>query len=275
MPKNFQTVSTYPEMPKKKQRSQALSFLDEESGDSSPRPPSPAPQVLRSQAISPVNSRVSVGSSAVTATTVEPRSGSASSGHSGGRLFAVAQERSHSSSPGTPPLSSTVVGCAAPPDLLQIVQLSGASLRQAALDLIDAYQQDAAPAILEVVRLAVAVSGSKFEVKLEDMERFEMDEIVEEASAVDQLPDQCPLLGKGLIGLLELWNYLQGTALLQGGCDPASASYLSRSHQQLMTIVQFHIRLCLWPVTLSSTTGSSWTSLPRSLSACLARRRGH
>ena len=262
-------------MPKKKQRSQALSFLDEESGDSSPKPPSPAPQLLRSQAISPVNSRVSVGSSAVTVTTVEPRSGSASSGHSGGRLFAVAQERSHSLSPGTPPLSSTVVGCAAPPDLLQIVQLSGASLRQAALDLIDAYQQDAAPAIFEVVRLAVAVSGSKFEVKLEDMERFEMDEIVEEASAVDQLPDQCPLLGKGLIGLLELWNYLQGTALLQGGCDPASASYLSRSHQQLMTIVQFHIRLCLWPVTLSSTTGSSWTSLPRSLSACLARSRGH
>ena len=190
-------------------------------------------------------------------------------------MFAVAQERSHSSFPGTPPLSSTVVGCAAPPDLLQIVQLSGASLRQAALDLIDAYQQDAAPAIFEVVRLAVAVSGSKFEVKLEDMERFEMDEIVEEASAVDQLPDQCPLLGKGLIGLLELWNYLQGTLLLQGGCDPASASYLSRSHQPLLTIIQFYIRLCLWPVTLSSTTGSSWTRLPRSLSACLARSRGH
>jgi len=180
-------------MPKKKQRSQASSFLDEESGDSSPRLPPPAPQLPRSHAISPVNSRVSVGSSAVTTTSVEPRS--ASSGHSDAQLCAVAQERSHSSSPGTPPLSSTVAGCAAPPDLLQIVQLSGASLQQAALDLIDAYQQDAAPSIFEVVRLAVAVSGSKFEVKLEDLERFDMAEIVEEASAVDQLPDQCPLIG--------------------------------------------------------------------------------
>ena len=190
-------------MPKKKQRSQALSFLDEESGDSSPRPPSPAPRLPRSHAISPVNSRVSVGSSAVTTSSVEPRSCSASSGHSGARLSAVAQKRSHSSSPGTPPLSSTVAGCAAPPDLLEIVQLSGASLQQAALDLIDAYQQDAAPAIFEVVRLAVAVSGSMFKVKLEDMERFEMAEIAEEASAVDQLPDQCPLIGKGHIALLD------------------------------------------------------------------------
>ena len=190
-------------MPKKKQRSQALSFLDEESGDSSPRLPSPAPQLPRSHAISPVNSRVSVGSSAVTTSSVEPRSCSASSGHSGARLSAVAQKRSHSSSPGTPPLSSTVAGCAAPPDLLEIVQLSGASLQQAALDLIDAYQQDAAPAIFEVVRLAVAVSGSMFKVKLEDMERFEMAEIAEEASAVDQLPDQCPLIGKGHIALLD------------------------------------------------------------------------
>ena len=196
-------------MPKKKQRSQASSFLDEESGDSSPRFPSPAPQLPRSHhPISPVNSRVSVGSSAVTTTSVEPRSGSASSGHFGARLTALSQERSHSSSPGTPPLSSTVAGCAAPPDLLQIVQLSGASLQQAALDLIEAYQQDAAPAIFEVVRLAVAVSGSKFEVKLEDMERFEMAEIVEEASAADQLPDQCPLIGEGLLVLHELWNYL-------------------------------------------------------------------
>ena len=135
----------------------------------------------------------------MTTTTVEPRSGSASSGHSGGRLSAVAQERSHSSSPGTPPLSSTVAGCAAPPDLLQIVQLSGASLRQAALDLIDAYQQDPAPAIFELVRLSLAVSGSKFEVKLEDMERLEMAEVVEEAAVDDQLPDQCPVIGKGLI----------------------------------------------------------------------------
>ena len=193
--KNFQTVRIVVlKMPKKKQRCQASSFLDQESGDSSPRLPSHAPQ--RSNQISPVNSRVSVGSSAVTFTSVEPRSGSASSGHSGDRLSALAEERSHSSSPGTPPLSSTVAGCAAPPDLLQIVQLSGASLQQAALDLIDAYQQDAAPAIFEVVRCAVAVSGSKFEVKLEDMERFEMAEIVEEAAAVDHLPDQCLLMGK-------------------------------------------------------------------------------
>ena len=181
-------------MPKKKQRSQALSFLDEESGDSSPRPPSPAPQLPRSHTISPVNSRVSVGSSAVTSTSVEPRSGSASSPRSrsgsGARLSALAQERSNSSSPGTPPLSSTVAGSAAPPDLLQIVQLSGASLQQAALDLIDAYQQDPAPAIFELVRLSLAVSGSKFEVKLEDMERLEMAEVVEEAAAVNQLPDE-------------------------------------------------------------------------------------
>ena len=83
MLKNFQTVPIIAlEMPKKKQRSQASSFLDEESGDSSPRFPSPAPQLPRSHhPISPVNSRVSVGSSAVTTTSVEPRSGSASSGH--------------------------------------------------------------------------------------------------------------------------------------------------------------------------------------------------
>ena len=227
------------EMPKKKQRSQATSFLDEESGDSSPRPPSPAPQLLRNFAISPVNSRVSVGSSAVTSTSVEPRSGSASSlrSGSGARLSALAQERSNSSSPGTPPLSSTVAGSAAPPDLLQIVQLSGASLQQAALDLIDAYQQDPAPAIFELVRLSLAVSGSKFEVKLEDMERLEVAEIVEEAADVDQLPDQCPVIGKGLIVMLrESWNYLQGTPLMQGDCDPAFASYLSRSYQLLVPI---------------------------------------
>ena len=200
MSKNFQTVHIVVlKMPKKKQRCQASSFLDQESGDSSsPRLPSHAPQLLRSNQMSPVNSRVSVGSSAVTSTSVEPRSGSASSVHSGDRPSALAEESSHSSSPGTPPLSSTVAGCAAPPDLLQIVRLSGASLQQAALDLIDAYQQDAAPAIFEVVRCAVAVSGSKFEVKLEDMERFEMAEIVEEAAAVDHLPDQCLLIGKGL-----------------------------------------------------------------------------
>ena len=182
-------------MPKKKQRSQT--FLDEESGDSSPRPPSPAPQLLRNLAISPVNSRVSVGSSAVTTTSVEPRSGSASSlrSGSGARLSALAQERSNSSSPGTPPLSSTVAGSAAPTDLLQIVHLSGASLHQAALDLIDAYQHDPAPAIFELVRLSLAVSGSKFEVKLEYMERLEMAEIVDEAAVVDQLPDQCPVIG--------------------------------------------------------------------------------
>ena len=184
-------------MPKKKQRSQALSFLDEESGDSSPRLPSPAPQLPRSHGISPVNSRVSVGSSAVTATSVEPRSGSASS-RSGARLSALAQERSNSSSPGTPPLSSTIAGSAAPPDLLQIVHLSGASLHQAALDLIDAYQHDPAPAIFELVRLSLAVSGSKFEVKLEYMERLEMAEIVDEAAVVDQLPDQCPVIGNRL-----------------------------------------------------------------------------
>ena len=182
-------------MPKKKQRSQT--FLDEESGDSSPRPPPPAPQLLRNLAISPVNSRVSVGSSAVTTTSVEPRSGSASSlrSGSGARLSALAQERSNSSSPGTPPLSSTVAGSAAPPDLLQIVHLGGASLHQAALDLIDAYQHDPAPAIFELVRLSLAVSGSKFEVKLEDMERLEMAEVVDEAAVVDQLPNQCPVIG--------------------------------------------------------------------------------
>ena len=183
------------EMPKKKQRSQT--FLDEESGDTSPRPPSPAPQLLRNLAISPVNSRVSVGSSAVTTTSVEPRSGSASSlrSGSGARLSALAQERANSSSPGTPPLSSTVAGSAAPPDLLQIVHLGGASLHQAALDLIDAYQHDPAPAIFELVRLSLAVSGSKFEVKLEYMERLEMAEIVDEAAVVDQLPEQCPVIG--------------------------------------------------------------------------------
>ena len=42
-------------MPRKKQRSQALSFLDEESGDSSPRL-----QLMSVSAISPVNSKVSV-----------------------------------------------------------------------------------------------------------------------------------------------------------------------------------------------------------------------
>ena len=186
-------------MPKKKQRCQSTSFLDQESGDSSPKLPPPAHQLLRNNPMSPVNSRVSVGSSAVTSTSVEPRSDSASSGHSGARLAALAQERSHSSSPGTPPLSSTVAGCATPPDLLEIVQLSGASLQQAALDLIDAYQQDARPAIFEVVRCAVAVSGSKYEARLEDMERFEMAEIVEEAAAVDHLPYQCPLIGEGLL----------------------------------------------------------------------------
>ena len=194
--KNFQQFpKVILEMPKKKQRSQT--FLDEESGDTSPRPPSPAPQLLRNLAISPVNSRVSVGSSAVTTTSVEPRSGSASSlrSGSGARLSALAQERSNSSSPGTPPLSSTVAGSAAPPDLLQIVHLSGASLHQAALDLIDAYQHDPAPAIFELVRLSLAVSGSKFEVKLEYMERLEMAEIVDEAAVVDQLPEQCPVIG--------------------------------------------------------------------------------
>ena len=194
--KNFQQFpKVILEMPKKKQRSQT--FLDEESGDSSPRPPPPAPQLLKNLAISPVNSRVSVGSSAVTATSVEPRSGSASSlrSGSGARLSALAQERSNSSSPGTPPLSSTVAGSAAPPDLLQIVHLGGASLHQAALDLIDAYQHDPAPAIFELVRLSLAVSGSKFEVKLEYMERLEMAEIVDEAAVVDQLPEQCPVIG--------------------------------------------------------------------------------
>jgi len=184
-------------MPKKKQRSEALSFLDEESGDSSPRLPAPAPQqLLRHPVLSPVNSRVSVGSSAVTTTSVEPRSGSASSGRSGAQLSAKAQEkRSHSSSPGTPPLSSTVAGSAAPPDLVQIVQMSGTSLQQAALDLVDAYQQDPAPAIFEIVHLAVAVSGSKLEVKLETLEQLEMAEVVEEAAALDQLPDRCPVIG--------------------------------------------------------------------------------
>ena len=43
-------------MPRKKQRSQALSFLDEESGDSSPRP-SPSPPIPSVSAISPVNSK--------------------------------------------------------------------------------------------------------------------------------------------------------------------------------------------------------------------------
>ena len=206
-------------MPKKKQRSQALSFLDEESGDSSPRLPSPAPQQLqRHPVLSPVISRVSVGSSAVTTTTVEPRSGSASSGRSAAQPSAPAQEkRSHSSSPGTPPLSSTVVGSAAPPDLLQIVQLSGTSLQQAALDLVDAYQQDPAPAICEIVRLSVAVSGSKFEVKLETLEQLEMAEVVEEAAALDQLPDQCPVIGKSVLrAILLKETSLQATPPKQG-----------------------------------------------------------
>ena len=179
-------------MPRKKQRSQALSFLDEESGDSSPRL-----QLMSVSAISPVNSKVSVGSSAVTTTTAEPRSGSASSGPSGTRKSVSAQEtRSQSSSPGNPPLSSTIAANAAPPDLLQIIQRSGPSLQQAALDLVDAYQQDHAPTILELVRLALAVSGSKYEVRLETLEQLEMAEVVEEASNIDQLPEQCPVIGK-------------------------------------------------------------------------------
>ena len=183
-------------MPRKKQRSQALSFLDEESGDSSPRS-SPSPPIPSVSAISPVNSKVSVGSSAVTTTTAEPRSGSASSGPSGTRKSVSAQEtRSQSSSPGNPPLSSTIAANAAPPDLLQIIQRSGPSLQQAALDLVDAYQQDHAPTILELVRLALAVSGSKYEVRLETLEQLEMAEVVEEASNIDQLPEQCPVIGK-------------------------------------------------------------------------------
>ena len=53
--------------------------------------------------------------------------------------------------------------------------------------------------VTEIVRLAVAVSGSKFEVKLETLEQLEMAEVVEEAAAVDQLPDQCPVIGKSIL----------------------------------------------------------------------------
>ena len=186
-------------MPKKKQRSQAMSFLNKDSGDSSsPRPPCPAPALNREPVLSPVNSKVSVGSSAVTSTSAEPRSPSASSDlrrPSAARLSALAQERSNSSSPGTPPLSSTVAGNAAPPDLLEIINLRGASLQQAALDLIDAYQQDPAPAIIEVVRLTLAVSGSRYDLKIENLENMEIAEVVVEAADVDLLLEQCPVLG--------------------------------------------------------------------------------
>ena len=184
-------------MPKKKQRSQAMSFLDKDSGDSSsPRPPCPAPSLNREPVVSPVNSKVSVGSSAVTFTSAEPRSPSSDLRRpSAARLSALAQERSNSSSPGPPPLSSTVAGNAAPPDLLEIINLRGTSLQQAALDLVDAYQQDPAPAIFEVVRLTLAVSGSKYDMKIENLENMEIVEVVAEAADVDLLPEQCPVLG--------------------------------------------------------------------------------
>ena len=72
---------------------------------------------------------------------------------------------------------------------------SGTSLQQAALDLVDAYQQDPAPAIFEVVRLTLAISGSKYDVKIENLENMEIAEVVAEAADVDLLPEQCPVLG--------------------------------------------------------------------------------
>ena len=63
------------------------------------------------------------------------------------------------------------------------------------MDLIDAYQQDPAPAIIEVVRLTLAVSGSKYDLKIENLETMEIAEVVAEAADVDLLPEQCPVLG--------------------------------------------------------------------------------
>ena len=63
------------------------------------------------------------------------------------------------------------------------------------MDLVDAYQQDPAPAIFEVARLTLAVSGSKYEVKIENLENMAIAEVVAEAAEVDLLPEQCPLLG--------------------------------------------------------------------------------
>ena len=53
---------------------------------------------------------------------------------------------------------------------------SGTSLQEAALDLVDANQQD--PAILELVRLTLAVSGSKYRLKIENLEKMEIAEVV-------------------------------------------------------------------------------------------------
>ena len=47
---------------------------------------------------------------------------------------------------------------------------SGTSLQEAALDLVDANQQDPAPAILELVLLTLAVLGSKYLLNIEDLE---------------------------------------------------------------------------------------------------------
>ena len=43
-------------------------------------------------------------------------------------------------------------------------------LQAAALDLVDANQQDPAPAILELVLLTLAVSGSKYRLNIENLE---------------------------------------------------------------------------------------------------------
>ena len=61
---------------------------------------------------------------------------------------------------------------------------SGTSLQEAALDLVDANQQDPAPAILELVLLTLAVSGSKYLLNIE----MEIAEVVVEAADVDLLP---------------------------------------------------------------------------------------
>ena len=55
---------------------------------------------------------------------------------------------------------------------------SGTSLQEAALDLVDANQQDPAPAILELVLLTLAVSGSKYRLKIENLEKMEIAEVV-------------------------------------------------------------------------------------------------
>ena len=49
-------------------------------------------------------------------------------------------------------------------------------------------------------------SGSKLEVNLEILEQLEMAEVVEEAAALDQLPDRCPVIGKSVLSAIILIN---------------------------------------------------------------------